>query len=474
MAASPDTTMASNDYLEDDIIFVIGKLSQSHNDILDESGCIIAKTLNKKCTLVICSESDAKDSSKKKDIDNANSLGIKVVQPSFLDKCKSENKRVDESAFITNSKKRSMDDDDEEDEEEDEDEEEEEKKQVDKKDEKKKAKVDPLQVGSKWHGLLIFTNSDDSYDLNMNIDQVTPDSNQIGAYKVEGTIEWIRLDHSLTAFRGVYKDDILNFEEYKILKNNGQVSVPSHYKGKFVTKQTGEITLEGSIVYTDPSEIADSDLQATFSLSCINQPTPPAPTPTPTPLTSTSSTLSSSTTVPNPTPTTPTPTPTPTTDTTTTPTPTTTTTIPTPTTDTTTTTPTTTTTTTIPTPTPTPTPTPVIVQQPLDLPFLVSGANFQGELHESFEFNVKVSHRRNEKDMEGTNEWPAYKTKTKIKGTIENNGDIVIEEYDLISGDGVALPIIYNGKLSVARDEIQGTYKADQSSSGTFNLKLVK
>ncbi|KAF2076460.1 hypothetical protein CYY_002263 [Polysphondylium violaceum] len=477
--AAPDTTMTSNDYLEDDIIFVIGKLSDTHNDILEESGCILAKSLNKKCTLVICSESDAKESSKKNEIDSANTLGIKIVKPTFLDECKSQNKRADVSCFIVNSKKRSKDDDKEDEEEEEEEEERKTIKITNKSD--KKTKVDHLQAGSKWSGTLIYTLSDDCYQLHFSLNDVSTDLNNIGGSVVEGTIEWPELD-AKTAFRGTYKDGLLKFEEYKVLNDNDQVSVPSFYEAK-VVKQGTKPTLQGSIVYSDPTEKNNPDLQATFTLTNTAAPAattttaapaatttttpaatattttpaattttaPAATTPTTTPLTSTKSSLSSTS---DPATATPTPAAAPV--------------------DTTNTASSTTSTTTVNTP-PVPTPTPITPAAPLDLPFLVAGCNFQGELHESYDFNLKVSHRRNEKEIEGTIEWPKLKTKTKVRGTISNDTDVTLDEYEIITGDDVALPVLYNGTLSVTdKTSLQGTYKVDQTSNGTFTLKLVK
>eukprot|EP01133_Synstelium_polycarpum_P014958 gene14958-17685_t len=118
--------------------------------------------------------------------------------------------------------------------------------------------------------------------------------------------------------------------------------------------------------------------------------------------------------------------------------------------------------------------------KPLDLAFLVDGAEFEGNLVQDFNLSLKVTSRKSDKSVEGTIDWVDFSTKTKFRGTLEGNA-IKFTEYEVISGDGVELPTIYTGTISDAAntaggalcdDLLSGEYKLD-ITGGKFNLAKV-
>ncbi|EFA79994.1 hypothetical protein PPL_06815 [Heterostelium album PN500] len=107
------------------------------------------------------------------------------------------------------------------------------------------------------------------------------------------------------------------------------------------------------------------------------------------------------------------------------------------------------------------------------LPFLTVGKECDGQLVQDFAMSLKVTGRKTEKMLEGTIDWTSFSTKTKFKGTVDGN-TVKFTEYEVISGDGVDLPVEYNGQLqsSTSPDSlITGDYKLESGIAGKFTLE---
>ncbi|KAN0041385.1 hypothetical protein ACTFIV_003924 [Dictyostelium citrinum] len=239
--------------------------------------------------------------------------------------------------------------------------------------------------------------------------------------KIEGTIDWPTLEDAKTAFRATLKDDDLKIEEHTQITNTDQVSLPNNYEAKVINGNRPSI--KGTIVYSDPADSANPDLKASFNLTFK-------------PSTTSTSSISSSTNTPT----------------------------------------TTTSNGTGSSATSTP---------KLDLDYLIAGNQFKGDFEIPYKFNVKITSRKNQQDIEGLVDWVDLKTKTKLKGTLnEKDLTVTLTETDIISGGGVELPIVYTGTLSSSTnpnstdpkhlDLITGQYKVEGNtpSTGKFKLEL--
>jgi len=111
--------------------------------------------------------------------------------------------------------------------------------------------------------------------------------------------------------------------------------------------------------------------------------------------------------------------------------------------------------------------------KPVDMPFLIAGARFSGVHVQIFPTIVNVTTRTKEGAFGGTIVWPsADNTKTRIEGTIDND-TIKFEEKELLSGDGVEVPVKYEGKYT--NNGFTGTYLATTSNStGSITLEFSK
>ncbi|KAM9967793.1 hypothetical protein ACTFIW_001880 [Dictyostelium discoideum] len=282
----------------------------------------------------------------------------------------------------------------------------------------KRLKVDSLQVGSTWMGALFYVNTSESYPFSLNIESRVDDINT-NESKLEGTIDWPTLEDAKTAFRATLKDDDLKIEEHTQITNTDQVSLPNNYEAKVINGNRPSI--KGTIVYSDPADSANPDLKASFNLTFKPSTTSSSSISSATSTSTTSSSSNSNGTgsSANSTP-------------------------------------------------------------KLDLDYLIAGNQFKGDFEIPYKFNVKITSRKNQQDIEGTVDWVDLKTKTKLKGTLnEKDLSITLTETDIISGSGVELPIVYTGTLTSSSDPktldlITGQYKVDGStpSTGKFKLEL--
>ncbi|KAM9978540.1 hypothetical protein ACTFIY_012283 [Dictyostelium cf. discoideum] len=283
----------------------------------------------------------------------------------------------------------------------------------------KRLKVDSLQIGSTWMGALFYVNTSESYPFSLNIESRVDDINT-NESKLEGTIDWPTLEDAKTAFRATLKDDDLKIEEHTQITNTDQLSLPSNYEAKVINGNRPSI--KGTIVYSDPADSANPDLKASFNLTFKPSTTSSSS------ISSTTSTTSSSSSSANSNGTGSSANSTP----------------------------------------------------KLDLDYLIAGNQFKGDFEIPYKFNVKITSRKNQQDIEGIVDWVDLKTKTKLKGTLnEKDLSITLTETDIISGSGVELPIVYTGTLTSSSDPktldlITGQYKVGGStpSTGKFKLEL--
>ncbi|KAN0047709.1 hypothetical protein ACTA71_002094 [Dictyostelium dimigraforme] len=364
---------------------------------------------------------DIDDENNKKEFEKVKS-DLKIIREQFITESIKEKKRLNIEDFITKSKSGSNDSDDQQ--------------------PSKRLKVDSLQVGSTWMGALFYINTSESYPFSLNIESRVDDINA-NQSKLEGTIDWPTLEDAKTAFRAILKDDDLKIEEHTQITNTDQVSLPNNYEAKVINGNRPSI--KGTIVYSDPADSANPELKASFNLTFKPSTTTSSISSSSISSSSTSSSSSSSSSTTNSTSTNGTGSPA---------------------------TSTTTTTTTPPPP-------------KLDLDYLIAGNQFKGEFEIPYKSNIKITSRKNQQDIEGIVDWVDLKTKTKLKGTLnEKDLTITLTETDIISGSGVELPIVYTGTLTSSTnptstdpkhlDLIIGQYKveAGTTSIGKFKMEL--
>ncbi|EGC33830.1 hypothetical protein DICPUDRAFT_36115 [Dictyostelium purpureum] len=279
-----------------------------------------------------------------------------------------------------------------------------------------KRESDGIEIDKQWIGTLFYTTTQDAYPFVCNILKRDDDEKE-GKSTIQGTFKWINLNDAETAFTAEIEGDTIKINEHTLLtKDNDQVELPNKYEAKIV--QGLKLQIKGSIVYDDPEDQKNEDLKNTFSLT-LNGPIPNNNNNNTSATTSTSAPMSVDTAKPVSTP-----------------------------------------------------------KPPLDLDYLVDGASFDGDYETPYKFSLKVTSRKNEKDIEGIVEWVDLKTKTKFKGTLEKDMTVTITENEIISGDGIDLPIIYKGKLTSTNnsndmDLISGDYSVNTTPTGTFTLELI-
>ncbi|KYQ89565.1 hypothetical protein DLAC_09516 [Tieghemostelium lacteum] len=270
---------------------------------------------------------------------------------------------------------------------------------------KKVVKVDHFTEGSVWHGNLIYK-SEDHYPFYMTLLKYNDDST------IEGSIEWPDYENAITRFKGhVEQPDKIQWEEFEFIKESDQIELPMKYEATLtMIGKEKKPALKGRLVYdpvTQKESYEDSDLQADFTILKQKQ---TAYTPSTTVLAASTSSLNNSTASVTPPPTT----------------------------------------------------------TPLELPWLLPIMRpMEGVMYKDYPFNYKITKRPKESELEGVIEWNEFNTKTRFKGSIDKE-DVTFKEHEIISGDGVELPVDYKGKLNQDQTEIKGTY-----DYGTFTLTQI-
>lgn len=109
-----------------------------------------------------------------------------------------------------------------------------------------------------------------------------------------------------------------------------------------------------------------------------------------------------------------------------------------------------------------------------DLPFLQPKAQFEGTYFEKCAMEVNIISRNTLGDLKGNIYWPtADKTSTSFQGELAADGGLKLNENLLVKGDGVEVPVEYDGKVN--GNTIKGKYVATESkTAGDFTLELQK
>jgi len=107
-----------------------------------------------------------------------------------------------------------------------------------------------------------------------------------------------------------------------------------------------------------------------------------------------------------------------------------------------------------------------------DLPFLQAKAQFEGNFLEKCPMETNIISRTAMGDLMGTILWPTVdNTRTKFKGELLADGSLKLEEFQLVEGDGVEIPVEYDGKI--AGNNIKGKYVVvSTKATGEFTLDL--
>jgi len=184
--------------------------------MINDAGGVIGRVINKKVTIVVCSN----PTDHPEDIKKAEQLKIPVVRETFIVDSVAKITRLKPEDYLpvstsTTSTNASKDDDGD-----------------TNGSAAKKQKLDPVVVdnsiissNSEWMGVCIAKDSS-TYPFVLHITTRT-DNN------IEGTINWPTLGDTLTKIRGSITNDDLKFEEYEATRGEDNVELPQNYSGKF-------------------------------------------------------------------------------------------------------------------------------------------------------------------------------------------------------------------------------------------------
>eukprot|EP01132_Coremiostelium_polycephalum_P008284 gene8284-10179_t len=389
------------------------------SDQISELGGVIARNANKKTTIALCNDYIENVDS----IEKAIAMNIPVVKEDFVVESIKAKMRLNPNDFILENPNKRKDSDDG-------------TNGASNGRSKKKVKLDHIQYGSVWCGTLRYTTPEEEFiPFFLNIESRQGD-------QIQGSLEWPTFDvNSKTTFKGTVNGDDVQWTEDDINSNTPTTTTTTTAASSSSSSQDTTMTADATSTNT-PKQfkatfsfssrdrkpqlkgslegVSGDSVNFTLSLtnrSCISVVIPPTLS-TNGSLSTSSSTLAATTTI---------------------------------------------------------TPPP-----PQHLAFLQDGKEFEGVLQQDFPFTFKVTHRRSPTDLEGTIDWVDLKTKTKLKGKIQNDVDVTFTEIELLQGDAVELPVEYTGKLSQNplsstnnNDYIVGAYKLQSGNEGKFTLQLI-
>eukprot|EP00026_Physarum_polycephalum_P001027 Phypoly_transcript_01028.p2 GENE.Phypoly_transcript_01028~~Phypoly_transcript_01028.p2 ORF type:complete len:365 (-),score=58.56 Phypoly_transcript_01028:2678-3727(-) len=106
--------------------------------------------------------------------------------------------------------------------------------------------------------------------------------------------------------------------------------------------------------------------------------------------------------------------------------------------------------------------------QYVGLPKLAAKTTVQGVLTLSYNYTVRLTSLASDGKVEGSISWPSVAAETKFVGTV-NDSDLVFEENKILKGDGIEIPVKYEGKIDSAAKSVTGSYEAP-TSKGSFTL----
>jgi len=107
------------------------------------------------------------------------------------------------------------------------------------------------------------------------------------------------------------------------------------------------------------------------------------------------------------------------------------------------------------------------------LPSLKAKSALKGVLTLDYNFTVKLTSLTSEGKVEGTITWPSVTAETKFVGTVIDN-DIVFEETEVLKGDGIEIPVKYEGKIDETAKSATGLYDAPMSKGSFVLLEPTK
>jgi len=109
----------------------------------------------------------------------------------------------------------------------------------------------------------------------------------------------------------------------------------------------------------------------------------------------------------------------------------------------------------------------------IPLPFLQSGATFEGYCMEKSPFVLSVSSKK-KNDFSGTIAWPNFDTTTKISGTMDGK-KVEFHETHYVQGNSVVIPREYVGKISKKKDlpVLCGNFSGPAGTKGDFEIQMT-
>jgi len=90
-----------------------------------------------------------------------------------------------------------------------------------------------------------------------------------------------------------------------------------------------------------------------------------------------------------------------------------------------------------------------------------------------YNFSVKLTSLTAAGKVEGTIAWPAVPAETKFVGTVTDI-DLVFEETTILKGDGIEIPVKYEGKIDATAKSVTGSYDAPTSKGSFVLLEATK